>query len=70
MTIQADGMQSPLIAKQSVSSTSDLMSQGGFFYSLTGTNAPLRDLLICENDILFFIIYLLFSLLFYVPHTK
>lgn len=70
MMMQAGGVQSPLIAEQSVSSTSDLVSQEGPFYSLTGTNPPLWVLLICENDILFFITYLLFSPLFYVPHTK
>lgn len=41
MKIQAGGVQSPLIAEQSVSSTSDLMSQESPFYSLTGTKPPL-----------------------------
>lgn len=71
MKIQAGGVQSPLIAEQSVSSTSDLMSQESPFYSLTGTKPPLWLLLICANDIVFFIIYLLFfPSLFYVPHAK
>lgn len=70
MKIQAGGVQSPLIAEQSVSSTSDLMSQGRPFYSLTGTNPPMWLLLICANDIVFFIIYLLFSPLFYFLHAK
>lgn len=55
-------MQSPLIAEQSVSSTSDLMSLGRPFYSLTGTNPPMWLLLICANDIVFFIIYLCYFL--------
>lgn len=70
MKIQAGGVQSPLIAEQSASSTSDLLSQGRPFYSLTGTNPPLGLLLIYANDIVFFIIYLLFSPLFYVPRAK
>lgn len=62
------GVQSHLIGEQSVSSTSDLMSQGRPFYSLTGTNPPLWLLLVCANDIVFLIVYLLFSYLFYLLH--
>lgn len=71
MKIQAGGVQSPLIAEQSVSSTSDLVSPGRPFYSLTGTNPPLWLLLICATDIVFLHnLSLLFSPLFYFPHTK
>lgn len=70
MKIQAGGVQSPLIAEQSVSSTSDLMSQERPFYSLTGTNPPMWLLLICANDIVFFIIYLCYFLLFFIFLTQ
>ncbi len=68
--IQAGGVQSPLIAEQYVSSTSDLTSQERPFYSLTGTNPPLWLLLICTNDIVFFIIYLCYFLLCFIFLTQ
>lgn len=54
MKIQAGGgVQSLLVAEQSVSSTSDLPSRGEPFYRLTGTNPPMWLPLICASDTLF-----------------
>lgn len=55
MKIQAGGgVQSLLVAEQSVSSTSDLPSPlGEPFFRLTGTNHPMWLPLICASDTLF-----------------
>ena len=57
MKIQSGGVHLSLIAEQSVSSTSDLLSQEKPLYSLTGNNPPMWLLLICANDIDLFRMY-------------